>query len=65
MVNGEITANGQQPIADELSWYLFTALFIATHDPLLRQQAKAWRKAHPDCPLAIRRFLSIAKQIRC
>ena len=65
MVNGEITANGQQPIADELSCYLVTALFIATHDPLLRQQAKAWRKAHPDCPLAIRRFLSIAKQIRC
>ena len=65
MVNGEITANGQQPIADELSCYLVTALFIATHDPSLRQQAKAWRKAHPDCPLAIRRFLSIAKQIRC
>ena len=49
----------------ELDCYLTTALFIATHDPLLRQQAKAWRKAHPDCPLAIRRFLSIAKQIRC
>lgn len=65
MVNGEITANGQQPIADELSCYLVTALFIATHDPSLRQLAKAWRKAHPDCPLVIRRFLSIAKQIRC
>ena len=49
----------------ELDCYLTTALFIATHDPSLRQQAKAWRKAHPDCPLAIRRFLSIAKQIRC
>ena len=49
----------------ELDCYLTTALFIANHDPLLRQQAKAWRKAHPDCPLAIRRFLSIAKQIRC
>ena len=49
----------------ELDCYLTIALFIATHDPLLRQQAKAWRKAHPDCPLAIRRFLSIAKQIRC
>ena len=57
-------ANGQQPTA-ELDCYLVTAQFIVTHDPQLRQQIKAWRKNHPDCPLIIRRFLSIAKQIRC
>ena len=63
MFNVQLEQNSQ--FSTELSCYLVTALFIATHDPLLRQQAKAWRKAHPDCPLAIRRFLSIAKQIRC
>ena len=57
-------ANGQQPTA-ELDCYLVTAQFIVTHDPQLRQQIKSWRKNHPDCPLIIRRFLSIAKQIRC
>ena len=50
---------------NEIAVYLITALFIVTHDPQLRQQIKAWRKNHPDCPLIIRRFLSIAKQIRC
>ena len=49
----------------ELECYLQTAQFIATHNPELRQRAKAWRQAHPDCSLSIRRFLSIAKQIRC
>ena len=49
----------------ELECYLLTAQFIATHNPELRQQAKAWRQAHPDCSLSIRRLLSIAKQIRC
>ena len=60
-----LTGEGRGEALNEVAAYLITALFIATHDPLLRQQAKAWRKAHPDCPLAIRRFLSIAKQIRC
>ena len=63
ILNSQLEQNSQ--FSTELSCYLVTALFIANHDPLLRQQAKAWRKAHPDCPLAIRRFLSIAKQIRC
>ena len=49
----------------ELDCYLITAQFIVTHNPALRKQAKAWRQSHPDCSLAIRRFLSIAKQIRC
>ena len=48
-----------------LSCYLMTALFIVTHNPKLRKQVKTWRQSHPDCPLAIRRFHSIAKQIRC
>ena len=48
-----------------LSCYLLTALFIVTHNPEYRCQVKAWRQSHPDCPLVIRRFLSIAKQIRC
>ena len=48
-----------------LDCYLAISLFIVNHSPLLRQQAKAWCKSHPDCPLVIRRFLSIAKQIRC
>ena len=52
-----------QPSA--LVCYLLTALFIVTHDPKLRKEVKAWRQSHPDCPLVIRRFLSIAKQIRC
>ena len=49
----------------ELEIYLLISLFIVNHNPELRQQAKAWRQAHPDCPLSIRRLLSIAKQIRC
>jgi ribosomal protein L24 len=48
-----------------LSCYLMTALFIVTHNPKLRKQVKTWRQSHLDCPLAIRRFHSIAKQIRC
>jgi len=52
-------------VQSELSCYLLTAMFIATHNPEYRKAAKAWRQAHPDCSLAIRRFLSIAKQIRC
>ena len=48
-----------------LSCYLLTALFIVTHNPKLRKQVKTWRQSHPDCPLSIRRFHSIAKQIRC
>ena len=67
----------QQPIADsqfsilnsqfstELDCYLTIAQFIVTHNPEYRKAAKAWRNNHPDCSLAIRRFLSIAKQIRC
>ena len=55
----------QEPRADELSCYIVTALFIVKHEAQLRQQAKAWCQSHPDCPLVIRRLLSIAKQIRC
>lgn len=50
--------------ADDLQCYLMTALFIATHDVTLRQRTKAYRQSHPDCPLAIRRFQSIAKKIK-
>jgi len=57
------SALSPQPSA--LSCYLLTALFIVTHNPEYRCQVKAWRQSHPDCPLVIRRFLSIAKQIRC
>ena len=57
------SALSPQPSA--LVCYLTTALFIVTHDPKLRKGVKAWRQSHPDCPLVIRRFLSIAKQIRC
>ena len=53
------------PLPSSLSCYLLTALFIVTHNPEYRCQVKAWRQSHPDCPLVIRRFLSIAKQIRC
>lgn len=53
------------PLTSELDCYLATALFIVKHDPKLRKEAKAWRQSHPDCPLVIRRFHSIAKQIRC
>ncbi|MBQ9523611.1 MAG: hypothetical protein IJR69_00595 [Bacteroidaceae bacterium] len=52
-------------VHDELSCYLVTSLFIVKHEVQLRQQAKAWCQSYPDCPLVIRRFLSIAKQIRC
>ena len=52
-------------ISTELDCYLTIALFIVLHKPELRQMAKTWRQSHPDCSLAIRRFLSIAKQIRC
>ena len=49
----------------QLDCYLIIALFVVTHKPELRKAAKAWVKSHPDCPLVLRRFLSIAKQIRC
>jgi len=51
--------------ADDLQCYLMTALFIATHDISLRQSIKNYRKTHPDCALAIRRLVSIAKKIKC
>ena len=50
---------------NDITVYLTIALFIVTHKPELRKAAKVWVKSHPDCPLVIRRFLSIAKQIRC
>ena len=53
------------PLSTELSCYLTTALFIVTHNPELRRKTKMWRQAHPDCSLSLRRFLSIAKHIRC
>ena len=56
---------GNVQCSSELDCYLTTALFIVTHNPVLRKQVKAWCQSHPDCPLAIRRFLSIAKKIRC
>ncbi len=52
-------------VHDELSCYLVTSLFIVTHEAPLRKQVKLWRQSHPDCSLALRRFVSIAKQIRC
>ena len=48
-----------------LSYDLSPLLFIVNHDPRLRKQVKLWRQSHPDCSLSLRRFLSIAKQIRC
>ena len=50
---------------NDISCYLTMSLFIVTHNPEYRCLVKAWRQSHPDCPLVIRRFLSIAKQIRC
>lgn len=46
-----------------LQAYLFTALFIATHAPMLRKSVKTYRQTHPNCPKPICRFLSIAKRI--
>ena len=57
--------NSQLGINSQFDCYLTISLFIVKHDVQLRQQAKAWCQSHPDCPLVIRRFLSIAKQIRC
>ena len=57
------SALSPQPSA--LVCYLTMSLFIVTHNPEYRCRVKAWRQSHPDCPLVIRRFLSIAKQIRC
>ncbi len=50
---------------NDLQCYLMTALFIANHDIALRQTIKAYRQKHPDCSLSIRRFISIAKKIKC
>ena len=62
MVNGKWSmVNGQ--LSTDLSCYLATALYIATHDPVLRKAAKTYRQTHPDCPKPICRFLSIAKRI--
>ena len=62
MVNGKWSmVNGQ--LSSDLSCYLTTALYIATHDPVLRKAAKTYRQTHPDCPKPICRLLSIAKRI--
>ena len=53
------------PLTSEIACYLTLSLFIMHHDPRLRKQAKLWRQSHPDCSLSLRRFLSLAKQIRC
>ena len=53
------------PLTSEIACYLTLSLFIVHHDPRLRKQAKLWRQSHPDCSLSLRRFLSLAKQIRC
>lgn len=53
----------EQPVTD-IQCYLMTALFIATHEIPLRQRIKLYRQTHPDCPLTIRRFQSIAKKIK-
>ena len=53
------------PLTSELACYLTLSLFIVNHDPRLRKQVKLWRQSHPDCSLSLRRFLSLAKQIRC
>ena len=48
-----------------LDCYLAISLFIVKHEAPLRKQVKLWCQSHPDCSLSLRRFLSIAKQIRC
>ena len=53
------------PQTSELACYLTLSLFIVKHEAPLRKQVKLWRQSHPDCSLALRRFVSIAKQIRC
>ena len=74
MFNAEGVASGTRErsgnvqcsmVNDELSCYLVTALFIVKHEAPLRKQIKLWCQSHPDCSLSLRRFLSIAKQIRC
>ena len=56
---------GRTEPSDELDCYLMTALFIVKHNPELRRKIKSWRQSHPECSLPVRRFQSIAKQIRC
>lgn len=63
-LTSELTSD-LRPLTSELSCYLLTALFIVKHEASLRKQVKLWRQSHPDCSLALRRFVSIAKQIRC
>jgi transcription antitermination factor NusG len=53
------------PLTSEIACYLTLSLFIVKHEAPLRKQIKLWRQSHPDCSLALRRFVSIAKQIRC
>lgn len=42
----------------ETDAYLLIALFVSTRDPRLRDAAKAYRKAHPDCPAIIGTFIN-------
>ena len=44
--------------------YLMVAMFVVTRKPKFRDAAKAYRKAHPDCPDIIRRFLSKVSDIK-
>ena len=63
--NVEQLLQGHTEPESELDCYLMTALFITNHQVELRKKCKTWRQEHPDCLLSIRRFISIAKQIRC
>ena len=43
--------------------YLMVAMFVVTRKPRFRDAAKAYRKAHPDSPDILRRFLSKVSDI--
>ena len=55
--------NGATEARTALQAYLFTALFIALHAPMLRKTAKTYCQTHPNCPKPVCRLLSIAKRI--
>ena len=45
--------------------YLMIALYIAQRNVQHRTAAKEYIQQHPDCPIVLRRLMSIAKRLRC
>lgn len=58
----ELLANRPQ-VAVVADVYVLIALFVYTHNPVYRDAAKAYRKAHPDCPAILGTLINKVRNI--